>query len=211
MRNINTIHMYIKFIVTFLFSISLLCACSNSSTSTTTVDSVQSTNQSTDPDFGDANTFGLSDGWRFGTKTKDSGHVMSRGSFHNGKKDGAWVSYHNRDQKFGPIIEVLTNYKDGVKHGAEIKINAAGRVEEMAFYTNGKLQGPKTKYQHTATIEEVNYKDGILHGPKATYYIDGSIQMEVNFLEGKRHGVEKFYNQQGGIMMKNTYEYGEKK
>lgn len=187
-----------------LLAMIILLGCDNS----TTIE--VSPAASNDPDMAEANTYAIEKGWRFGTKTKDSGHVISRGSFVNGQKDGAWIEYHNRDQKFGPIIETMTTYKNGVKHGAEMKIDPSGRVQEMAFYVNGKLQGPRSKYQHTSTVEEVTYKDGILHGPKKTYYQTGTLQMEVNFKNGKRHGTERFYNQQGDIMMQNEFDNGVK-
>jgi len=204
----------IQIIICILFLGILNSSCQSNTKSTNTAATAAKTQSgsvsSEDPDYAKAELMDLGNGYQFGTIVRQSGHIDGKGTFLNGKKDGTWVNYHDRVQDFGPNVEILTTYKEGVKHGTEMIIDAAGRVNELMFYTNGKKQGPHSKYQHTATVDETNYKNGELHGSKKMYYIDGTLQMETTYVDGKRNGIERYYDQQGQVMMETEFVNGVK-
>ena len=152
----------------------------------------------------------IGDGFQMGVKQSDKGDLEERGTYLNGKREGAWTTYHKRSQTRGALVETMTNYKNGVKHGSQIKVSTSGSLEEAAFYVNGKLEGPFTKYERTRVVEETNYLNGQLHGTRKTFYDDGSPQMETNYVNGKREGAEKYYDEEGNITLEYTYKNGER-
>lgn len=169
----------------------------------------QLSSSNADPDFDKCEKVDLGDGYTFGSILRN-GHVDARGTFHNGVKDGAWATYHNRVQDFGPNIEVVASYKDGVKHGPEFILDAAGRIKTFTFWVDGKKQGPSSKYQHTSTVDEVNYKNDLMHGLKKMYYQDGVLQMESTYIDGKRDGIERYYDEDGKVVFESTFKDGVK-
>jgi len=152
----------------------------------------------------------LGAGYTFGEKVAVNGNIESRGTSLNGKKEGVWIDYHKRSQTRGAIAQTITHYKNGVKHGAQMKVSTSGSIEEIAMYVSGKLEGPYTKYERTSVKEETNYLNGELHGSRKTFYQDGTVQLETNYVNGKREGSEKYYDEEGNVTLEYTYKNGER-
>lgn len=132
--------------------------------------------------------------------------LLEEGDMLNGKREGTWVTYHTRNG----LIESITSYKNGIKHGLEAKIDDRGDLKERAFYVNGLLEGTRYVYYFTKVKEESNYKKGKLDGLRKVHYDTGEIQQEMNFKEGKQHGIAKYYNKEGEVTIENEYNMGEK-
>lgn len=145
-------------------------------------------------------------GYEIGTKNDRQDKLQERGTYKNGQRDGAWTTYHTRNG----LIETVTTYKDGNRHGVYFKSSATGTLEEIGYYVNGQLEGPFTKYNRTKIKEELNYKNGQLHGAVVKYFDTGEKLMESNYVNGKRDGVEKYYDEEGNTTLEYTYKNGER-
>lgn len=152
----------------------------------------------------------LGAGYSYGEKMAVNGNIEERGTTLNGKKDGVWTTYHKRSQTRGAIAETITNYKNGVKHGSQLKVSTSGSIEEIAMYVNGVLEGPYTKYERTSVKEVTNYLNGKLNGSRKTFYQDGTVQLETNYVNGKREGAEKYYDEEGNVTLEYNYKNGER-
>lgn len=193
-------------LITLLF----FAACQSGGTSgTSTTNNAPTAAAETVDETGLAKT-DLGAGYSYGEKVATNGDIQERGTTLNGKKDGVWTTYHKRSQKRGAIAETITNYKAGIKHGAQLKVSTSGSIEEIAMYVNGKLEGPYTKYERTSVKEVTNYLNDQLHGPRKTYYQDGTVQLETKYVNGKREGAEKYYDEEGNVTLEYNYKNGER-
>ena len=85
------------------------------------------------------------------TNVPFSGEVtgQEQGSFKNGKRDGAWVFYHQNGQ-----LWYEGNYKNGKEEGAFISYSEYGQLSSKGNYKNGKREG----YWFTRSNEGTVYK-----------------------------------------------------
>ena len=90
------------------------------------------------------------------TNVPFSGEVtgQEQGSFKNGKRDGAWVFYHQNGQ-----LWYEGNYKNGKEEGAFISYSEYGQLSSKGNYKNGKREG----YWFTLSNEGTTgtFKDGV--------------------------------------------------
>ncbi len=185
----------------YLVCIILLSSCQNSTTQHSTPTSTNTSAQ--DNGYAKSNLPGLN-GWQKGNKTNSKGQLEEDGTYFNGKRDGAWNTYHTKNG----LISSITHYKDGQKNGAFIQINDRGNVEVVAYYINDQLEGPYKKFERSKVREESFYKNGKLDGTRKQFYDDGSIQLESIYVNGKRNGVEKYYDQEGNVTIEYEYNNG---
>jgi len=143
-------------------------------------------------------------GYEIGIKEDNQGKLKERGTYKSGQRDGAWTTYHTRNG----LVETITNYKSGQRHGAFLKSSNTGTLQEIGYYVNGQLEGPYTKYNRTKIKEELNYKNGQLHGAVVKYFDTGEKLMESNYINGQRDGVEKYYDEEGKVTLEYTYKNG---
>ncbi len=99
-------------------------------------------------------------------------------------KNGEWKYCYNDGQ-----IRFIRNYRNGVKHGKQIEVNAY-YIEE--YYTDGVLNlriSYRDHINNEITIEP--FKDGKLHG---FYYYRCHCDIEIiPYIHGQKHGVSKVY------------------
>ena len=90
------------------------------------------------------------------TNVPFSGEVTGeeQGSFKNGKRNGAWVFYHQNGQ-----LWYEGNYKNGKEEGAFISYSEYGQLSSKGNYKNGKREG----YWFTRSNKPMTgtFKDGV--------------------------------------------------
>ncbi len=138
-------------------------------------------------------------------KEDDRGKSEARGDLLNGEKHGAWVTYHKKNG----LLETITNYHQGVKHGLFMRADDKGQIKERCFYENGMIQGKRYKYNRSRVAEDADYIDGKLNGTRKTFYDNGKLQEEGTFKDGKREGKAIYYNQQEEKILEYEYKGGE--
>ncbi len=106
---------------------------------------------------------------------KTSGQIQ--GSFKNGKKVGAWVSYW-----FNGQLISKGNYKNGEKDGAWVGY----------WITNGQL------------MSKGNYKNGEREGAWVYYRSTGQLWQKGNYKNGEREGAWVVYHEYGTVNNKET-------
>ena len=94
------------------------------------------------------------------TNVPFSGEVtgQEQGSFKNGKRDGAWVFYHQNGQ-----LWYEGNYKNGKEEGAFISYSEYGQLSSKGNYKNGKKEGDWVSYNENGNVfkpETGTFKDG---------------------------------------------------
>ena len=82
-----------------------------------------------------------------------------QGSFKNGVKDGAWVSYWSSGQ-----LESKVNFKNGKKEGAWVRYYYDGQIHWKGNLKNSKQEGPWVYYREDGTVLKEwtgTYKNGV--------------------------------------------------
>ena len=141
-------------------------------------------------------------------KTGD-GKISEIGNLIDGKKFGAWITYHSAEAN-SPIASIIT-YKNGLKNGTYMTYNKRGQLELKAEYANDQYHGKYAKYKFGNKVEEeINYVNGQFDGAHKTYYTDGKLKKEINYKAGKQHGAYKYFNEEGKVTLEYMYENGVK-
>jgi len=179
-------------------------ACQNSNTTTTKTSSNTNTSVK-EPGISTTSIKGLT-GWERGIKMGKQDKIEEEGTYLNGKREGAWTTYHSRNG----LVSTITHYKDGLKNGALVQANDRGEIELVAYYINGELEGAYKKFIRSKIKEESFYSNGKLEGMRKQFYDDGSIQVESNYVNGKRDGFEKYYDQEGNVTIEYEYKNGDR-
>ena len=186
------------FVLTFVF-VSLL-ACNESNTSTATMDP--------DPEFPlDGLTLLEYPGTNAvqAIRKDGEGKTTEEGTLVNGKRDGAWYTYHPRNG----MIKTITDFVEGKLNGIHTEFNDRGQLEVKAYYVNNVLDGPRYKYRFGKVVEDSFYVNGQLDGVYKTYHNNGKLNQESNFKNGVREGKAIYFDDKGIKIMEYEYKNGE--
>jgi antitoxin component YwqK of YwqJK toxin-antitoxin module len=89
-----------------------------------------------------------------------------------------------------------------------------GRLEKLANYKNGILDGTYTEYKFGKLLLETYYEDGNLDGEKRIYFdaneYRGRIQQKIRYKDGVKHGLHQYYNENGEVVLEYKYENGQR-
>lgn len=144
--------------------------------------------------------------WQRAVKYDEQGNLLEIGYVESGVKVGGWVTYH--PQKMFP--QQLINYKDGKQTGLYMEFNEGGITERIANYQNNELHGPSAKYRFSRLEELAEYKNGKLDGVFKSYRIqDGKLQTSAEYKNGVQDGYYRTYNEDGRVTTEYLYKNGE--
>lgn len=133
------------------------------------------------------------------------GIVIAQGSLKNKKREGTWREYNNQG-----LFANITEYHNGIKHGASIKFGMNNLVVTDETYTRDSLNGIKLTFNSGGKIKITeNYVNGVLDGDKKAYYDNGKVQEESTYRNGQRNGIAKWYFQTGTPSIEYNYKMGE--
>jgi len=82
-----------------------------------------------------------------------------QGSYKNGKKEGAWVFYHENGQ-----LRFKENFKNGELDGAWVSYYENGQLRSKGNFKNGKKDRSWVRYEENGTVQKRltgMFKDGI--------------------------------------------------
>ena len=114
------------------------------------------------------------------------GKLLERGTYKNGKLDGAYESYND-------------NYD--TMHPRDSSINRIPPIpEKKDSYWHDALSRTKGRQK---TIE--TYKDGILNGSYMEYHANGQLKAKVIYKNGKEDGTYEWYWKNGQLHLKRSY------
>lgn len=118
-----------------------------------------------------------------------------------GEPHGEWITY--RQDK----IHVITNFKNGVKHGVEKKYFSNGQIEKIANYVDGKKNGLYKKYDsYGRTMLKKFFLNDKLHGDCKIYDELGHLSVSCHYKNGLLDGDLLRINSQGKIYKKEFYD-----
>ncbi|MDB9958425.1 hypothetical protein OAD42_05010 [Oceanospirillaceae bacterium] len=82
-----------------------------------------------------------------------------QGSYKNGKRDGAWVGYHNTGQ-----LGYKGNYKRGQREGYFVNYYSNGQLRRKGTWKNDKREGIWVEYERVGTVVKSltgTFKNGV--------------------------------------------------
>ncbi|MDL2242988.1 hypothetical protein LJC25_04595, partial [Bacteroidales bacterium OttesenSCG-928-K03] len=134
------------------------------------------------------------------------GNQTFGGNYINGKKEGCWVHYNEKD-----LLRGITEYKNDKKNGVSVSLNMHGTLETEEHYKDDVYHGEVRKYLRGNYLSEVTtYNMGVKDGPYKRYYADkpGVIMEEANYVNGNKDGVNKWYTNTGKALAEYNYKNG---
>ncbi|MEZ4884485.1 MAG: toxin-antitoxin system YwqK family antitoxin [Chitinophagales bacterium] len=189
-------------IISFCLVISLLTACGGgSNTAAPKPAAVQAGDYALTPYSGMA-------GMQKAVKVGAQENIEEEGDLLNGQREGTWATYHKGVKSH--LLESVTNYRNGVKHGLFLVMDDRGNITEKGFYVNGNLEGRVFVYDRGRISEETDYKNGQIDGERKRYYSNLQLQEAGTFKNGKRDGYARWYDQDGNVTIEYQYKNGEK-
>ena len=93
-----------------------------------------------------------------------------QGSYKNGKRDGAWVGYHETGQ-----LGYKGNYKDAERDGDWVQYDENGQLWWKGNFKTGKEEGAWVYYHNGQLATEGNYKNGKKKGFWISYNTNGTV------------------------------------
>lgn len=96
-------------------------------------------------------------------------------------------------------------YKNGIKHGQDLKWFPDGMLSYEANYVKGQREGTVTTWWKTGGLRsESLYLKGRLHGLQRQWYASGGLFKEMNMIAGRAFGMQRSWRENGKIY--NNYE-----
>ncbi|MGB1242584.1 MAG: toxin-antitoxin system YwqK family antitoxin [Chitinophagales bacterium] len=135
-------------------------------------------------------------------------NIEEEGDLLNGEREGTWVTYHKGIKSH--LMEGVTAYRKGIKHGAYLKMDNRGSLTEKGYYVNGNLDGRVIVFERGRIKEETDYKAGQIDGERKRYYSNLKLQEAGTFKNGKRDGYARWYDEEGNVTIEYQYKNGEK-
>lgn len=157
----------------------------------------------------------------------DGKHI---GSFKNGLRDGAWVTYYENGQ-----LRDKGNYQNGVQQGLWTAYTDYGKLESTGnfvagkregfwlvdelwhgrgegHYINGKKEGLWINYGERTKaagggyeVKSIqNYQNDVREGPFENFWEGGKPKAKGKFKNGKRNGYWVFYDSDGSVYQAET-------
>jgi hypothetical protein len=142
-------------------------------------------------------------------KKSAAGFPAERGYMLNGKREGAWMTYHDIPGDEGRLKSLAT-YRNDKLEGVYLEFSNKGQVKLIAHYVNDLLDGQWARYEWGATIEEADYKAGQMHGVYKQYGEGSKLLKEIQFVNGKQDGFFRQYDDTGKLVIEYQYKNGEK-
>ena len=144
-----------------------------------------------------------------------SGKPNYSGEYKNGKKNGKWLYWFERN---GKLREEAT-YVMGFKHGHWIQYTENGFTDSEGKYRRGKQTGTwKYYYETGGTQREQHFKNGHLTGKSTIWQPNQKLQctMSYTIIKDSRKGHEQsvpdgtwiFYDKNGVEINRITYRRG---
>lgn len=122
----------------------------------------------------------------------------------NGKYEGEYLEQYTD----GGAIKAKGQYSNGQKQGVWVYEDIRGRKAKEETYSNGKLNGLRTRYNEGIIEESQEYKDDVKNGEYKKYNAEGKLVLKGNFQNDKRHGPAEEYYSSGKIESKCSYDRG---
>lgn len=144
--------------------------------------------------------------WQKATKVDTAGNIAEVGYFENGKRVGAWVTFHQ-----GKLFPAqLSNYKNGKLNGLHMQFNQGGQTEVIAYYQDNNLHGQWAKFRFSRVLEEAEYKYGKLDGTYRAYNLqDGKLQKTAEYKNGVQDGYYRTFDSDGNMTTEYLYRNGQ--
>jgi len=159
------------------------------------------------------------------------GKPLERGSYHAGKKTGAWTTWfpsgrkesvvdYDGDKRHGDEIwywrdtgakSKVMGWKHGLPHGQWRAFYLSGKKAGVGQYRDGIKLGTWTRWHEDGTKrEQVPYVDGKKNGVQKSWWRSGKLSMTGENIDGKRQGRWLMYNSDGTLWREVDYVDGRK-
>ena len=139
-------------------------------------------------------------------KAAGDGRLIESGYTVNGKKNGAWMTYHEDNGR----IQTLATWVDGQLNGPSFTFSNRGQIEQKSEYKAGIYDGLVATYKFGRIEKSTPYVGGKIEGTYEEYNQKGKLLKEVEFKNGVQNGTLKYFDDEGNVTLEYIYKNGEK-
>ena len=128
------------------------------------------------------------------TEWYPNGNLSEHGFYKNGKEDGLYETYNERQ---GYLYSRI-NYKEGVQEGLSEYFHPNGTLRSRTNWKDGKIDGTHELFHDDGSLSYIrHYKGGSYDGLAASYNRDGTPIETLEFKNGREHGKHEMYFSDG--------------
>lgn len=139
-------------------------------------------------------------------KAAGDGRLLESGYTVDGKKNGTWMTYHDDNGR----IQTLASYVDGQLNGPTLKFTNRGQIESKSDYKAGIYDGVVATYKFGRIEKTTPYVNGKIEGTYEEYNQKGKLLKSVEFKNGVQDGTLKYFDDEGNVTLEYLYKNGEK-
>ena len=133
-----------------------------------------------------------------------NGKLEQQTSFRQGKRDSAYVEFHNTGTR-----RLEATYQAGIRQGPFKTYYDDGKVAQTGFFVDDEPNGELTYFHPDGSIRlKTTLVKGQPNGALRAVYPDGKTQAEVNYENGQPNGAVKFYYPNGVVQSEGTFTRG---
>lgn len=116
-----------------------------------------------------------------------------------------------KEKLYTPVGSVAreSDLKEGIRHGVTIIYYPSEKIETIAFYENGKLEGSFRTFDEQGVLRnKYNYRNDLLNGSYELFSSKGSLFEKGTYVNGKKEGESSFFSETGELVKKEQYLHG---
>jgi antitoxin component YwqK of YwqJK toxin-antitoxin module len=133
-----------------------------------------------------------------------TGSLAEERDFKNGVRDGVTIAYYPSEK-----IETIALYQDGLLEGILRTFDEQGVLRDKYSYHQGHLDGPYELFSSKGTLIETGaYVRGSKEGEVVSYGVDGEMVKKESYFEGLLHGELSEYYPNGNLSGVWHYYHG---
>lgn len=142
----------------------------------------------------------------YNEKKNGAGGMSESGFTVNGKKNGPWMTYHEKNGR----IKTMTSWVDGQLNGPTLTFSDRGQIEIKSEYKAGQFDGVVETYKFGRVEKSTPYVNGKIQGLYEEFNQKGKLLKQIEFNNGVQDGAMKYFDDEGNITVEYIYKNGEK-
>lgn len=134
----------------------------------------------------------------------DSGHLLGKRRFVDGRRDGPAIDYHKNGQ-----VLLQAFYHQDTLEGSYASYYENGQLDTQCSYVKGEVQGLyRAWYSNGRPRWTEQWQDGLRVGPDTSFYETGTVERILHYTAGALDGTALYFHRNGRPWVERVYTAG---